>query len=70
MPVAIFAVEKLRVVIVLDHAIRKEGLARITATAARSSSIKSATLQSFHKTKTKTNKKKSFVGFPGAGARF
>ena len=45
MQVAICPFEKLRVVIVLDHAIRKECLARITATAARTSSIESATLQ-------------------------
>ena len=35
MQVAICPFEKLRVAIVLDHAIRKEGLARITATALR-----------------------------------
>ena len=45
MQVAICPFEKLRTVIVLDHAIHKEGLARITATAAKTSSIKSATSQ-------------------------
>ena len=43
MQVAICPFKKLRVVIALDHAIRKEGLARITATAARTLCIKSAT---------------------------
>ena len=45
MQVAICPFEKLRTVIVLDHAIHKEGLARITATAAKTSSIKSPTSQ-------------------------
>ena len=45
MQVAICPFQKPRVVIVLDHAIRKEGLARITARAARTSCIESSTLE-------------------------
>ena len=45
MQVAICLFEKLRVVIALDNAIRKKVLAIFGTTAARTSSIKSVTLQ-------------------------